>query len=380
MGNGKEKRGTPTRAGRGRAAPRARAVAGRAWYVGGGALLLILLGAGAARADEVVSKGTVLRGKITALSGAVVAFEPEYGTGVLAIKWADIDNLRSDGPFQVLYGEDRECNAPLSGFSDGTLTAGSDGIDVKTIHSGQPIGDGGPSFRDRMRSAWRFWDGSFDLGVNVQQATTDSTGFVLGLRTRRSNGPTRLMLGAAYRYGEQEEKDGDSQRTLDQALGAVRGEYDFAPRFYGFLSGDATYDGIQRLSVRGVPKAGLGYVLWEDKPAEGVRNFLQADVGGAWVYERYFGGDTDQFYAAAFGASAGYLLPYGARLDWRVDYLPALSDFTGDYLLRSEAGVAVPLLDAIAARVSLLDEYDSTPASGADSNSLFLTVGLSVLW
>lgn len=349
----------------------------RVWKLG---LLALFLQGGVAVADEVVSMGTALRGRITSIKGASVTLETAYGSGAVTIKWADVEDIRSDRPFQVLYGEDRECHGPLAGLSGGKLTVGDALVDVATIHSGHPIGDGGPSFRDRMSSTWRYWVGSVDAGVNVQRATTDSTGLVLGLKTQRTKGPTRMMFGAGYRYGTQDEDDGGSKRTMDQALGSLRGEYDFAPRIYGFGSGDLTYDGIQRLSVRGVPKAGVGYVIWEEKPEDGVRNSLQADLGGAWIYERYFGGDTDQFYSVALGASAGYQLPYRARLDWRLDYLPAVSDFTGDYLLRNEAGVTVPLIGPLATRISLLDEYDSTPADGADSNSLFLTFGLSVLW
>ena len=34
----------------------------------------------------------------------------------------------------------------------------------------------------------------------------------------------------------------------------------------------------------------------------------------------------------------------------------------------------------VSAKFSLIDEYDSTPAAGTDSNSLYLAFGLSVGW
>ena len=157
--------------------------------------LLVLGFASTVAADEVTSKGTVLRGKITALSGAGIAFAPEYGTGALAIKWEDIENVKTDAPFQVLYGEDQESDAPLQGFSNGKLSVGATTVDVATIQSGQPIGAGGLSCKERMRSAWRYWDGSFDLGLNVQQSTTDTTGFLVGFNTVRTHDPTKFTLG-----------------------------------------------------------------------------------------------------------------------------------------------------------------------------------------
>jgi hypothetical protein len=349
----------------------------------------------AAFADEVTSKGTLLHGKITAVSAAGITFSPEYGKGSLEIKWESVEGLKTDGAFQILYGEDQESSAPLQGFSNGKLLAGAAGatatpIDVTTIQSGWPLGGAGPSLSDRMHSYWRYWSGNFDLGLSVQQATTDTTGFVLGLKTERAKAPTRLTLGASYRYATQKQSgeslgasSNKSTTTQDQAMGSVREEYDFTPRIYGFASGDATYDAIQKLSIRGVPKAGPGYVLWEEKLDAERRNFLQVEAGGSWVYEKYFQSTNtpeNNYFAIAFGALAGYYLPYGAHFDWKVDYLPAVDDFTGKYLLRSDAGLSIPVVAALAAKFSLLDEYNSKPAAEAKRNSLYLTAGVSLVW
>ncbi len=331
-------------------------------------------------ADEIAAKGVAMQGKVTGVGSSGVTFEPALGKGQLAVDWENIEAISTAGPFQVLYGDDQESDAPLEGFRDGHLIAGAASIDVATIHSGLPLGDGGPSFQDRMRSRWRYWDGNFDLAFNLQQATTDTTGFALAFKTTRKKDPTRLIMGAGYRFATEKEKGEDKSTTQDQAAGLLRGEYDFTPRIYGFASGDGTYDAIQHLSIRAVPKTGVGYVIWKEKLDASRDNFLQAEVGGGYVYERYFGGDSNDYFAIAFGALAGYYLPYGAHFDWRVDYLPAVDDFAGDYLLRNEAGLTLPLMAPINAKFGLLDEYDSTPSDDSDKNSLYLTFGLSIAW
>ncbi len=347
-------------------------------------LAAVMVQAAAAVADEVTAKGTVLHGKVSAVTSAGITFAPEYGTGSLTMKWADIQDVKTDAPVQILYGEDQEVDAPLQGFSDGKLQAGTQTVDVSTIASGTPLGAGGPSFSDRMRSAWRYWDGNFDVGLNVQQATTDTTGFFIGLQTVRTKDPTKFTLGASYRYSTEKKSGEPSSVIQDQATGLIRGDYSFTPRFYGFASGDAMYDAIQKLSIRAVPKAGLGYVFWEDKIAENKRNYLQGEVGPSYVYERYFTSarpPTDRdYFAIAFGLLAGYYLPYGAHADWKLDYLPAVNDFTGQYLLRNTFELTAPLIDPISAKFSLLDEYNNRPASGSKHNSLYLTFGLSLVW
>lgn len=345
--------------------------------------------------DTVTSKGTVLRGKITSISPAGLTFEPEYGKGSIAIKWEAVEDLNTTGNFQVLYGDGEELYAPLAGFSNSTLyigpaVEGATLVPVDTIHSGVPIGDE-PSFLDRTRSYWRYWDGSLDFALNVQQATTDTTGFLLGFHTVRRNAPTRFFLDADYRYSTQE-RNGQNKTTIeDRAFGGVRGEYDFTPRFYGYGSGDATYDAIQKLSIRAIPKAGVGYVFWEDQLDDDRRDFLSGDVGGAWVYEKYFTvhdagppptsttPDNDYF-AIAFGAAAAYHLPYGAKFDWRLDYLPAVDDFANDYLLRTTGSLLLPVYGPVGAKLAVTDEYDNTPAADTQPNSLFITFGVSVGW
>lgn len=363
------------------------------------AMLAGLLASSAVHADQVTSKGTVLHGKITSVSSTGVTFEPEYGKGSLAIKWADIEDLKSEGNFQVLYGEDEESDVPLAGYTDGKLYLGSsvEGatiIETASVHSGVPIGADGPSWRDRLRSSWRYWDGNLDFAFNTQQATIDTTGFALDFKTVRKKDPTRLILAALWRYATQKDERSTPAETTtqDSLYGLLRGEYDIIPRLYGFGSGEATYDAVQRLSIRGIPKAGVGYTFWERLLDEDNRDFLAGEVGGAWVYEKYFTSTNnnvtppvrftpeDNYFAIAFALVAGYHLPFGSHFDGRVDYLPAVDNFTGDYLLRSQAGLTMPLVDPIAAKFSVLDEYDSTPAPDTQSNSLYITIGLSLVW
>jgi hypothetical protein len=350
------------------------------------ATLAALLAAATVHADEVTSKGTVLRGKITGVTSSGVTMETEYGKGEIAIKWEDVQDLKSDANFQVLYGDGETATAPLRGLEDGKLLVGSDApVDTKTVVAGNPIGDG-LGWRDRMRDYWRYWDGSLDAGFNLQEATTDTLGFYTGFTTIRTKKPTRFTLAANYRYSTQQPKGEDKSTIEDRAFGLVRGDYDLTERFYVFASGDATYDAIQELSIRGVPKLGVGYVLWQEQLDEARRNFVAVEAGGAWVYENYFkpiypGGPEDQnFFAVAFGAAAAYYLPYGAVFTSRLDYLPAIDDFTGDYLLRGEAALVLPVVDPLAVKLGVLDEYDSTPAEGTDNNSFYFTSALSLLW
>jgi hypothetical protein len=54
------------------------------------------------------------------------------------------EDVKTDGPFQVLYGDDLEADAPLQGFTDGKVLVGgaaetATAIPTEDIHSALPI-------------------------------------------------------------------------------------------------------------------------------------------------------------------------------------------------------------------------------------------------
>lgn len=351
----------------------------------------LVLHASAASADRLVAGGVTLDGKVKGISPAGVEFLPGFAKSPMLVVWDNVEELSTETSFQVLYGDDQEANAPISGYREGKLVVGEAEVEPKDMVSVVALADGKPKFTDRVRRRFRYWNGSFDAGLLVQRATTDNLGAVVGLRALRSEGPTRLILGADYHYANERNPANPpprERRTADSAAGLVRGEYDITKNIYLYASTDALYDAIQNLSLRAVPKAGAGYVLWQREPKEGVRDFLQVEAGGGWVYEKYIDNgtppdpvkDEDDYFTVAFGAAAAVLLPRGAAFDWRFDWLPSVSDFTGDYVVRTAAGLSVPLIAPVSARLSIADTYDSTPSGGAEENSLTVDTTLSLAW
>jgi hypothetical protein len=267
--------------------------------VAGMALLAV-----SARADEVTSKGTKLRGKVTGLGSKGLTLEPEYGSGALVIDWEDVEDVYTEGDVQVLRLDDTEVIAPIKGKRGDAILVGEETIELATIHSAVGIGPDGPTWRDRMRSRFRFWDGHFDLGYTLQRSTIDTRGLSIGFETTRSRAPTRLIIGSTYRYGTEDKKGTPETTTQNELKGWIRGEYDLTERIYIFASADGEYDEIEKLSIRTVPKIGAGYAIFLENLDEKRQNFLKAEAGGGWVYQKYFGGVDDNYFTIAFGALA----------------------------------------------------------------------------
>ncbi len=343
-------------------------------------VIATLVVAAPVRADEVTTKGTKVRGKVKRLSSSGVSLEPEYGEGVILMKWKDVEEVSTDNAIYVQYGENEEVVAPVRGKLGGLIRAGDKEIDVSTIYAGTPVGPEGPTWKQRLRGQWRYWHGNVDLGFNYQQSTIDTSGLTIGFDTTRSKPPTRLILGASYRYFATKKQDQPSSTLEDEIKGLIRGEYDFTERLYGFASDDVKYDTIERLRIRSAPKAGAGYTIYREDINEKRQNFLSAEAGGGWVYQKFFGGAEDNYFAVAFGVVAAFTLPHDSKFDLRSDYLPAVDDWANRYLLRHTASLSVPMFDVVSAKLSLVDEYNNKPAPDAARNSLYLTIGLSVGW
>ncbi len=331
-----------------------------------------------ASADTVTVKGTTLEGTVTAVTGKNVELKTIYGDGKLTIPIEDVQSIDTEGVFHVFHGEDVDTIGRIVGVEDeALLVAPSSGaperIAIADVAAVRPeLGDSA-TFIDDLGTELPYWSGHFDIGFNYQQATTDLLGLGIGLELKRELGPNRFKFGTTYRRGS-EKKEGESQSvTANELRAVIRDEHDFAPRIFGFASLEGERDQIESLSIRAIPKLGVGYKLYTTEAFK-----LSVETGGAYVYERFFGGDTNDYFSVLLGAESDVKLPYGATWRSRVDYLPSVSDFVGDYILRGETGLLVPMSEHLSFKVSLVDVYDSTPAQDTTRNSFTTLVGLSV--
>jgi putative salt-induced outer membrane protein YdiY len=339
---------------------------------------LLACWAGTSNAAEVTVKGEDLPGVVVGITSGGLRFETAYGKGAIEIPWADVEQVSSDRSWVVLNGDDGLVRGRLLGIEEGQLLIGSDPataarIDPGTIHRVFTEEEYADSTWDALRSRYRYWSGDFSLTGGLTQATTDSSNLASDLQIERRKDPTRLLATASYRYSDTKEK-GFSRTKNDNAVrGLLRGEYDVSDRTYTYASATAEYDEVQSLSIRTVPKLGVGYRIIRTEKAE-----LNADVGPSYVYERFFGGDTNDYFAIAFGSSCRYEMPWSAKFECRGEYLPAVDEWADNYLLRGLAQLSVPLLEWMSFRFKVEDEYTSQPADDADHNRLTVTAGLGV--
>ena len=104
---------------------------------------------------------------------------------------------------------------------------------------------------------------------------------------------------------------------------------------------------------------------------------LSGRTGPGYVYQRYFGGDVEDYYTMLFGANLEAELPYGSKLQFGAEYLPAISDWQGNYLIRAAGDWMMPIIGWLDFKIALFETYNNKPPPDIDRNSFTTTAGLS---
>jgi hypothetical protein len=336
-----------------------------------------------AAADEIVVEGEVAAGQVVRVGPKGLEVETRYGKGNVLVPFERVTTLQTERSFVVIHGDDGETRGRLLGVREGALLVGNEdggvtAIPVETLFDSVTEEEYLDSARTRWRSRLRYWTARHDLAFAATDATTNTLALSTGFEIERRKNPTRFLMNASYRYGVKDDPSGNDSRestTENEVIGSLRGEYTYIRHLYAFAAGAAEHDAVESLSLRLTPKVGLGVHILE---RENLR--WDVDMGPAYVYERFFGGDRNRYAAVAFGTDAFLRLPFGATLTARGEYLPAVDDWTGDYLLRGSAALQVPMSEWIALRSSVIDQYDNTPADESSQNSLTFLTGLSLVF
>ena len=338
----------------------------------------VLLFAMAARADHVQVKGVVLEGEVVEVTSTHVHLETVYGDGVLQIPLEDVEEIETDEPMHIVWGEGGDTVGHLVEVTEETIQVqtadATEAIPVDDIFPSVQQDEFEESLHQRLDSRWRYWNGTFDFGLSNKQATDDTLNLTTALELVREKDPNTISFFARYDLETEKKRGEDRNKLTNETFVRLRGtrEMPLVPRTYLWGSTDALNDPIEDLSVRSVTGAGLGYHLIEHE-----RGKLDGEIGPGYTYERFHGGDENDRATMRFALLSEIDFGFGTW-DGFAEYIPAVNDWTDNYLIRAETGIRIPITDILAFRFSLREEYDSQPADDSQSNTLETRATLSL--
>lgn len=216
------------------------------------------------------------------------------------------------------------------------------------------------------------WHGNVQIGLDLGYGTTDRQTYYANASASHSYGRIRNFadLHAAYGFlnNVQSAERIDGSWKLDIDLGEKR-------RLYVYEQAGAGYDRIRKLDRQFQEGVGLGYkILQRDKMV------LSGEAGGQFQYLDYSKDVTTadrHIISVRLGESLTWNIAGKLNLTQRAAVMPNVEDF-GDFRMRFELGLSYPLFKRMTINLNLMDDYDSSPPAGVDSNELQLQSTLGI--
>jgi len=348
----------------------------------GWAFLSVCLTAGVlpvpdASAAEVFTKDQGLQGSVVGVRAEGVEFETIYGKGVIVIPWVDVQGIRSEKEFLILFAEAETAVGRIWGLEDSRLLVGESyetvtRIPVEQILRSITRDQYDTSRLDMLRVRYRYWNANFDLAFGFTDATTNTTSLSSALELRRQKKPLDFFFGAYYFFSSSKESGESRVTDENRLLSRARLDRDLTDRTFAFGQITAEYDEIQNLSLRTDPVVGVGYRFVDRE-----KLMISGRSGPGYVYQRYFGGDVEDYFTILFGGDLEAELPYGSKFRLGTEYLPEISDWQGNYLIRTFADWTMPIIGWLDFKIAVFHTYNNRPADDTDRNTLTTTAGLS---
>ena len=331
-----------------------------------------------ASAAEVFTKNKALEGSVVGVTAQGVEFQTIYGKGTIVIQWSDVELIGSDKEFLILYGEAEEVVGRIWGLENGQLLVGQNPastirIPVAQIYRSYTRDQYEQSRLERLRARYRYWSANFDLTFGFTDATTNTSNLSTALELRRKKNPWNFFFGGYFWFRSTKESGESRVTDENRLLGRTRLDRDLSERTFAFGQLTAEYDEIQSLSLRTDPVVGLGYRFVNRE-----KLMISGRTGPGYVYQRYFGGENENYFTILFGADLEADLPANSKFRWGAEYLPEVKEWKDRYLIRTFADWTLPIINWLDFKVAVVNIYNSQPEEDTEHNTFTMTAGISL--
>ncbi len=213
--------------------------------------------------------------------------------------------------------------------------------DIVVREKGEKIEQGSDSLIEKKRQIC--------LGVDRRKGNTNSVSLNGSIFVNYKGIDWEKTLKAQVYYSTSNGEMDDRK-----AYFMIRSGYSFGRdlSWYWFGKLEEEHDRFAGVRLRSLPSFGLGYWFSDKLP---LRSMLEASLG--WELVDYYESENKDNLVSVISGLIEYEFDSGSLLRELITFYPSLEG--GEYRLRSETSLSVPVRDGLAVRFSLLDEYCS---------------------
>jgi len=330
------------------------------------------------KAEVVAVHGQYLKGLIRFLDSEGIAFDTAYGEGEILIIYQDIEQISSDRHFLVYYGEDQVVQGRIIGIENGILMFGKDqgqtvSIQTASIHTGLSVHEYETSWLTRMRTDFRHWNASMNLGVRYERTAIDKNKLEFGLMLVRRKSPTRFVFDFNYAYEFQKQFAEEELTTKDELTTFLLGEYDIRDQWFLFARPAYEYDIPRSIEGRFYPAVGFGYRIYDKK-----NYLLHLPLGFGYVDENFIDISNNNYTAGYIGIDGFYTFSNGIKLSGNLLYMPSFENRDKEWLFRFDFDVKLPINDPVALVFRVTEVNDNNPSPDVGTNKFTTLLALSL--
>lgn len=204
------------------------------------------------------------------------------------------------------------------------------------------------------------WSISFELGINGNQGNSDTLNLTSGLDLEQKN--DLITNSIRFRYNQ---ATADGTETKNNAMLKLGHERQLGDTPWSlFARNDYIYDRFKAFDLRIVLNGGLGYTFFTSEVSTLKGRF------GAGASREIGGPDNDWVPEAVLGLDYKRQLTQRQKLTAIFDYYPQIDNFN-DFRMITDVSWELLVDDEanLSLKLSVLDEYDSTP-NGRKPNDL----------
>lgn len=322
--------------------------------------LLLFSGVAVAAADEVVLvNGDRLTGTVVKVEGGKLTLKTDYA-GAVEIAADKIKKIRTDNPAEVHLVGGEVLKGKIATTDDGKLAVESSPERAASAVEWGKVAAVNPPPKPPAKLT-----GNVSLGGTYQSGNTDRRSF--SAAADASIRGERDRFGVRFMFNYAEEKEDVTARNL---YGALKYDYFFTKKFYGYLGLEMLRDRFKDLDLRTTVGPGVGYQFWEDDV-----KFLFLEAGLTYVNENRREAKDEDWVSGRLAANFRYTFSKYLTFTDFLQVYPNLED-GGEFTLRNEAAILSPLGAGWALKLANIWEYDSDPPRGVSKNDLLWILGL----
>lgn len=209
------------------------------------------------------------------------------------------------------------------------------------------------------------WNGSFGLGITLQQGSTNSSQGSMTLDAVRTTANRRLLANVIAVRGTE-----NGERDTDNINADFRSERSFGQDMFGYLALGAERDGVQELQSRGSAGGGLGSHLFASDTLS-----FNAYIGIAYSEERYRGEAASRGIEGLLGSELRYDISEHSRFTHRLVVYP--DSVSGGTRFAMQGALSTRINSTLGLQVAMLQKYREKVRGDATNLDTIVFTGIT---